>query len=147
VCSQDVRHRQEVVVARDGVEALEYLLGTGPHAGRDTSVEPRLVLPDVSMPRVDGLETLRRIRADGRAKTLPVVMLSASNMPVDVDEAYRLGANGFVDKAVPTVARAGTPDRRVLVVRRRTAVQVMRGEQRRLSESALRQRRVYLRGG
>ena len=88
----------EVVVACDGQEALDYLFGCGEHADRDTSLMPRLVLLDLNMPRLDGLETLRRIRADERTQLLPVVMLSASNLPEDVAEAYRLGANGFIDK-------------------------------------------------
>ena len=82
----------EVAVARDGVGALEYLSGTPREA------LPRLVVLDMNMPRMGGLETLRRIRADRRTAALPVVMFSSSNAPEDVAEAYRLGANSYVDK-------------------------------------------------
>lgn len=88
----------EVVVARDGVEALDFLFGHGGYAGRDTAIAPRLVVLDMHMPRMDGLETLRRIWADERTALLPVVMFSSSDLPQDVMEAYRLGANSYVDK-------------------------------------------------
>lgn len=94
----------KVVVVRDGVEALDFLFGRGGYAGRDTAISPRLVVLDMHMPRMDGLETLRRIRADERTTLLPVVMFSSSDLPQDVMEAYRLGANSYVDKvgqAVP----------------------------------------------
>lgn len=88
----------EVVVARDGVEALDYLFGTGDHASRDTSFMPQFMLLDLSMPRLDGLEVLRRLREDERTKLLPVIVFSASNVPQDLVEAYRAGANSYIDK-------------------------------------------------
>jgi two-component system, response regulator len=92
--------RNEVVVTRDGVEALDYLFGTGPHAGRDPSVLPQVVLLDLKLPRVDGLEVLRRLRADDRTKLLPVVILTSSNEEEDRMAGYRLGANSYVRKPV-----------------------------------------------
>lgn len=89
----------KVVHVRDGVEVLDYLFGTGKYAGRDTTSLPRLAVLDISMPRMDGLEALRRLRADERTALLPVVVFSASGMPQDVERAYRLGANAYVDKA------------------------------------------------
>ena len=68
----------EVVVARDGVQALEYLFGTGAYAGRDMSVMPQIILLDLKLPKIDGLEVLRRLRADDRTKFLPVVILTSS---------------------------------------------------------------------
>jgi CheY-like chemotaxis protein len=88
----------EIVTAGDGIEALDFLLGRGDHASRDVSVKPRLILLDLNMPRMDGLETLRRLRADERTKLLPIVMLTASDNSTDQSEAYRLGVNGYVDK-------------------------------------------------
>ncbi len=90
----------EVVVARDGVEALDYLFGTGPHAGRDVSALPELVLLDLNLPRVGGLEVLRRIREDPSTRTLPVVILTTSNEEKDLVAGYSLGANSFVRKPV-----------------------------------------------
>lgn len=90
----------EVVVARDGAEALDYLFGIGVHAGRDASALPALVLLDLKLPRVDGLEVLRRIRADGRTRLLPVVILTASREEEDIVTSYSLGANAYVRKPV-----------------------------------------------
>lgn len=90
----------KVVVARDGVEAIEYLHGTGPHVGRDTSDLPVVVLLDVKLPRQDGLETLAKIRADNRTRLLPVAMLTSSNEERDLATAYRDGANSYVRKPV-----------------------------------------------
>ncbi len=92
--------RNPVVVARDGVEAIEYLLGTGPHGGRDKSVMPALVLLDLKLPRMDGLEVLRRVRADEHTALLPVVVLTTSRETQDIQEAYRLGANSYIRKPV-----------------------------------------------
>ncbi len=89
-----------VVVARDGVEALDYLFGTGPHAGRDTGVMPRLILLDLKLPKVDGLEVLRRLRADERTRLLPVVILTSSKERQDLLCGYGLGANSYVSKPV-----------------------------------------------
>src|SRR5918994_6983369 len=88
----------EIVAAGDGIEALDFLLGRGDYAGRDVSVKPRLILLDLNMPRMDGLETLRRLREDERTKLLPVVMLTAANHSADRAEAYHLGVNAYVDK-------------------------------------------------
>ncbi len=90
----------EVVVARDGAEALDYLFGTGPHAGRDTSVQPQVVLLDLNLPRIGGLDVLRRIREDNRTKLLAVVVLTSSKEEEDVIRSYSLGANSFVRKPV-----------------------------------------------
>ena len=83
-----------IVVARDGQEALDYLFGTG---GRERVV-PALVLLDINLPRINGLEVLRRIRSDERTKTLPVVILTSSQHDRDVVESYHLGCNGYVCK-------------------------------------------------
>ena len=90
----------EVVVARDGVEALDYLFGTGAYAGRDTSVMPQLILLDLKLPKIDGLEVLRRLRADERSRLLPVVILTSSREQQDMLEGYGLGANSYVRKPV-----------------------------------------------
>lgn len=89
-----------VVVARDGVEALDYLAGKGVHAGRDMSVMPAVILLDLKLPRIDGLEVLRRIRADNRTSLLPVVVLTTSKETQDIHQAYRLGANSYIRKPV-----------------------------------------------
>ncbi len=90
----------DVVVARDGAEALDYLFATGAHAGRDPSVMPEVVLLDLKLPKLDGLEVLRRLRADGRTKRLPVVILTSSNEEKDVVAGYDLGANSYIRKPV-----------------------------------------------
>jgi CheY-like chemotaxis protein len=90
----------EVVVARDGVEALDYLFGTGAHAGRDMNVMPQVILLDLKLPKIDGFEVLRRLRADERTKLLPVVILTTSNEEKDRLNGYGLGANSFVRKPV-----------------------------------------------
>ena len=90
----------EVVVARDGVEALDYLFGTGAHAGRDMSVMPQIILLDLKLPKIDGLEVLRRLRNDERTKLLPVVVLTSSKEERDLIESYSLGANSYIRKPV-----------------------------------------------
>src|SRR5688572_14180763 len=90
----------EVVVARDGAEAIDYLFGSGVHAGRDVDMLPQLVLLDLNLPRVSGLEVLRRIREDERTRTLPVVVLTSSVEEEDVVRSYALGANSYVRKPV-----------------------------------------------
>src|SRR6266850_2517270 len=90
----------EVVVARDGVEALDYLFGTGVHAGRDLRTMPQIVLLDLKLPKVDGLQVLQKLRADERTKRLPIVMFTSSNEEEDVINSYNLGANSYVRKPV-----------------------------------------------
>lgn len=90
----------EVVVAQDGVEALDYLSGTGKYAGRDTNILPQVILLDLKMPRMDGLEVLHRIRRDERTKLLPVVVLTTSSEDRDRVESYKLGANSYIRKPV-----------------------------------------------
>ncbi len=92
--------KNEVVVAHDGAEALEYLFGTGKYAGRNTSLTPQVVLLDLKLPKVEGLEVLRRVRADQRTKLLPVVILTSSNEEQDRIDGYGLGANSYVRKPV-----------------------------------------------
>ena len=93
-----------VVVARDGVEALDYLFGTGAHSGRDISVHPQVILLDLKLPKVDGLGVLRKIRGDARTKLLPVVILTSSKEERDLLEGYDLGANSYVRKPVDFIA-------------------------------------------
>ncbi len=90
----------QVVVARDGVQALEYLLGTGAHAGRDITVMPQLILLDLKLPKIDGLEVLRRLRADERTRFLPIVILTSSKEEQDLIKSYKLGANSYIRKPV-----------------------------------------------
>jgi two-component system response regulator len=90
----------EVVVVRDGAAALDYLFAAGKHSDRDASVLPSVVLLDLKLPKVDGLEVLRRLRADERTKLLAVVVLTASKEEEDVLRSYSLGANAYVRKPV-----------------------------------------------
>ena len=89
-----------IVVARNGVEALDYLFGTGQYAGRDTSVQPELILLDLKLPKVDGFEVLRKLRADERTKLLAVVILTSSKEQQDIANGYGLGANSYIRKPV-----------------------------------------------
>jgi two-component system response regulator len=93
----------EVVVARDGAEALDYLFATGVYNGRDASELPELVLLDLKLPKVDGLEVLQRLRADERTRLLPVVVLTSSNEQRDILESYNLRANSYIRKPVDFV--------------------------------------------
>ena len=90
----------EVVVARDGAEALDYLFGAGAYTGRDMSVMPQIILLDLKLPKIDGLEVLRRLRNDERTKLLPVVVLTSSKEERDLTESYSLGANSYIRKPV-----------------------------------------------
>ena len=92
--------QNQVVVARDGAQALEYLFGTGERKERGPEVSPQLVLLDLKLPRVDGLEVLRRIRADERTRLLPVVILTSSREQRDLVEGYGCGANSYIRKPV-----------------------------------------------
>lgn len=94
------RIANEVVVARDGVEALDFLFGTGAWSGRDTGAEPEVVLLDLKLPKLDGLEVLRRLRNDERTKLLPVVVLTSSREDRDLTKSYELGANSYILKPV-----------------------------------------------
>jgi two-component system response regulator len=90
----------EVVVAHDGVEALDYLFGTGAYSERDTTEVPQLILLDLKLPKVDGLQVLRMIRYDERTRRLPVVIFTSSNEEEDLMRSYDLGANSYVRKPV-----------------------------------------------
>jgi two-component system response regulator len=90
----------EVVVVNDGAEALDYMFGTGDHAGRDLSQRPTVVFLDLKLPKLDGLEVLRRLRADQRTALQPVVILTSSNEEQDMITGYKLGANSYVRKPV-----------------------------------------------
>jgi two-component system response regulator len=94
----------EVVVVRDGAAALDYIFATGQHAGRDAGLLPTIVLLDLKLPRIDGLEVLRRIRADERTRRLPVIVLTSSRQDEDVLQSYALGANAYVRKPVEFAA-------------------------------------------
>ena len=87
-------------MASDGAEALDYLFCTGRYASRDTNNLPEIVLLDLKLPKVDGLEVLQRLRADERTKHLPVVILTSSNEERDLIKGYKLGANSYVQKPV-----------------------------------------------
>ena len=90
----------EIVVARDGAEALDYLFGAGKFEGRDISEQPQIVLLDLKLPKIDGLEVLERIRANEQTKLLPVVILTSSKEQQDLLQSYSLGANSYVRKPV-----------------------------------------------
>ncbi len=94
----------EVIVARDGAEALDYLFATGAHAGRDVTEVPQIVLLDLNLPRIGGIEVLRRIRADERTKMLAVVVLTSSKEDEDIISSYSEGANSYVRKPVEFAA-------------------------------------------
>ncbi|HEV8537607.1 MAG TPA: response regulator [Bacteroidota bacterium] len=90
----------DIEVARDGTEALDYLFGTGKYAGRDSSIMPAVVLLDLKLPKMDGLEVLKRLRADNRTSLLPVVILTSSKEESDLVNGYKLGANSYIRKPV-----------------------------------------------
>ena len=87
-------------VVRDGAEALEFLFATGAYAGRDSADWPRVILLDIKLPKVDGLEVLRQIKNDARTRTIPVVLLTSSREERDILESYRLGSNSYIVKPV-----------------------------------------------
>ncbi len=90
----------QVFVARDGAEALDFFFGDGSHPLRDIGVVPKVVLLDLKLPKVDGLEVLRRLKSDERTRTIPVVILTSSREEPDIAAAYRLGANSYIVKPV-----------------------------------------------
>ncbi len=90
----------EIVIARDGVEALDYLFGTGAYAGRDLGQTPQVVLLDLKLPKIDGLEVLRRVRQDPRTRLQPVVILTSSKEEVDRIKGYSFGVNSYIRKPV-----------------------------------------------
>lgn len=90
----------EIVVVRDGVEAIDYLFGNGRYASRDVSNAPTVILLDLKLPKLDGLGVLKRLRADERTRSLPVVVLTSSSQDADVIASYNLGANSYVRKPV-----------------------------------------------
>src|SRR6478735_3854366 len=93
-------HVKEVVVVRDGAEALDYLFGNGQYAERDTDIQPRLILLDMKLPKLNGLDVLRRIRQDERTRYHPVVLMTSSRQETDIIAGYSLGANSYVQKPV-----------------------------------------------
>jgi CheY-like chemotaxis protein len=95
--------QNEVVVAHDGVEALDYLLVTGVYANRDPSLKPVVILLDLKLPKVDGLEVLRRLRAEDRTKFIPVVVLTSSKEEQDLIHSYSFGCNSYIRKPVDFV--------------------------------------------
>jgi two-component system response regulator len=97
---KDANILNEVVVARDGVEALDYLFGTGKHKGRDASLTPQVILLDLKLPKVSGIEVLERLRADPRTECVPVVILTSSSEDEDRMVCYQLCANSYVRKPV-----------------------------------------------
>jgi len=90
----------DIVVVRDGVEAIEFLFGSGQYAGRDITQAPTVILLDLKLPKLDGLGVLKRLRADDRTRNLPVVVLTSSSQDADVLASYNLGANSYVRKPV-----------------------------------------------
>ena len=100
IALQESNIAHQLVVVRDGVEALDYLFVTGAHAGRGANVVPQLILLDLKLPKMTGLEVLRRLRTDERTKFIPVVILTSSIEEEDLLNAYRLCANGYVRKPV-----------------------------------------------
>ena len=97
---RDARLANEIVVARDGAEAIDFLLGQGAHAGRDVAHTPAVVLLDLRLPKMNGLEVLRRLRDDERTRLVPVVVMTSSSEDEDMVRGYEAGANSFVRKPV-----------------------------------------------
>ena len=87
-------------VVRDGAEALDFIFGTGPYAGRKTENGIKLILLDLKLPKVDGLEVLRRLKGDARTRAIPVVILTSSREERDIVESYQLGVNSYITKPV-----------------------------------------------
>ena len=90
----------QIHVVRDGAEALDFLFCTGPYASRDANARPKVILLDLKLPKVDGLEVLRRVKADNRTRSIPVVVLTSSGEERDLVESYALGVNSYIRKPV-----------------------------------------------
>ena len=97
---QENRLANGIHVVRDGAEALDYLFGKGQYEGRNTAEKPRVVLLDLKLPKVDGLEVLREMKADPRTNMIPVVVLTTSREEVDITKSYQLGVNSYIVKPV-----------------------------------------------
>lgn len=97
---EKARIANQLVIAEDGQEALDYLLGTGAYAGRDPADQPLLTLLDLKLPKIPGLEVLKRLRSDARTRRIPVVVLTSSNEEQDVAGSYDLGINSYIRKPV-----------------------------------------------
>lgn len=95
-----VKLENHIEVARDGAEAIEFIFGEGRWAGRPINEPPKLILLDLKLPKVDGLEVLQRLKADERTRTVPVVILTSSQEQTDVVESYQLGVNSYIVKPV-----------------------------------------------
>ncbi len=89
-----------IQVARDGVEALDFIFAEGPHVGRRIENGPKVILLDLKLPKIDGMEVLKRVKTDPRTKTIPVVVLTSSKEQKDVVESYHLGVNSYIVKPV-----------------------------------------------
>lgn len=100
IAFDEAKVANRLVVVRDGAEALDYLFARGEHAGRDAADLPSIVLLDLNLPRVDGREVLQAIREDARTRSLPVVVLTTSTEPFDLESAYALGVNSYIQKPV-----------------------------------------------
>ncbi len=90
----------KIFVVRDGAEALEFIFGTGKYSERDNNCHPKVILLDLKLPKVDGLEVLRKVKADPKTKQIPVVVLTSSSEESDIVESYKLGANSYIVKPV-----------------------------------------------
>ena len=90
----------DIVVVEDGAEALDFVFGRGAHSDRDTRNGPKLILLDLRLPKVDGIEVLRQVKADERTKTIPVVVLTSSRQDPDIQTCYELGVNSYIVKPV-----------------------------------------------
>jgi two-component system response regulator len=97
---RDNKIMNDIVVARDGEEALDYLFGKGDYKNRDTHIQPQLILLDLKLPKVDGLEVLQKIRSTTETRFLPVVVLTSSREEMDIIKSYQLGANSYIRKPV-----------------------------------------------